>query len=221
MQEPHGPWKQQAPKPLTSRPYLDLDGAPATGQADHLLRVPDRGPVEAEPQKAPRQTPLDTQREPRGPAQRADEVEAVQRERPPPRAPQPSGGSAPRADVAERGGWGRDACALTGAPSTPAPQPRRGGRAPGQLGRGGPPPAPQTPARCEHWTPAEELAGGGRRWTVNSKDQAERTSPLCGPPPTRAQLPGSGPAPGKGTVPEQTAPGAVEPSLQTLWLPAT
>lgn len=35
--------------------------------------------------------------------------------------------------------------ALTGAPSTPAPQPRRGGRAPGQLGRGGPPPAPQTP----------------------------------------------------------------------------
>ena len=100
---------------------MDLDRVPDAGQADCLLRAPDLGPMEAEPQKAPRQTPLDTQREPRGPVQRADGAEAVQSERAPPGAPQPPGRLSPwgpglRADMVEQGGWGCDARCPHGSP---------------------------------------------------------------------------------------------------------
>lgn len=198
---------------------------PAAHQADCLLRAPDLGPTEAEPQKAPCQIPLDTQREPRGPVQWADGAEAVQSERAPPRAPQHPGrlgpqGPSPRADVAEQGGWGCDARCPHWSPKH-AHSARRGGWAPGQLGQGGPPPTPQTPTRCERWTPAEELAGGGRRRTVYSKDQAKGADATTLQPPThQSSAPRVGSAPSKGTVAEQTAPGAAEPGLQTRWLPA-
>lgn len=135
-------------------------------------------------------------------------------------------GSAPKGLVPGQMWRSREAggvtpAALTGAPSTLTLQPRRGGWAPGQLGQGGPPPTPQTPTRCERWTPAEELAGGGRRRTVYSKDQAKGADATTLQPPThQSSAPRVGSAPSKGTVAEQTAPGAAEPGLQTRWLPA-
>ena len=98
---------------------------------------------------------------------------------------------------------------LTGAPSTLALQPRRGGWAPGQLGQGGPPPAPRTPARCGRRTPAEELAGGGRRETVYSKDQAEGVDTTTLRPPThQSSTPRVGSSLQQGHSPRANSPGS-------------
>lgn len=159
--------------------------------------------MEAEPQKAPRQIPLDTQREPRGPVQRADGAEAVQSERAPPGAPQHPGrlgpqGPSPRADVAEQGGWGCDARCPHWSPEhahSVATQMRLGagsarpGRTPAHRPDPRPPPGPPPGVSTGPLQKSLQVGGGGGQYIQKTKPR-EQTPPLCSPPPTRARLPG-------------------------------
>ena len=191
---------------------MDLDRVPDAGQADCLLRAPDLGPMEAEPQKAPRQTPLDTQREPRGPVQRADGAEAVQSERAPPGAPQPPGRLSPwgpglRADMVERGGWGCDARCPHGSPKhtrSAATQRRLGA---GSAGPG------RTPARSpdprQVWAPDPCRRACGRGEEVDSTFQRPSRGTgrhYSAAPTQQSSTPRAGSSPQQGRSPRAKSP---------------
>lgn len=182
----HGLWKRQVPEPLTNGRAWTSTGT-AAHQADCLLRAPDLGPTEAEPQRRPmHQIPLDTQREPRGPVQWADEQRQCRVSGHLPGHLSTLAGSAPKGLVPGQMWRSREAGGVAARCPHWSPKhahsARRGGWAPGQLGQGGPRPPPD-PTRCERWTPAEELAGGGGGGQYIQRPSQGQTPPLYSPHP--------------------------------------